>query len=180
MRPNHRWLSLTGLAATALIAAACASTGSTPAASVAAATATPAASSAAVKLGVMTSATMGSFLTGPNGMTLYVFTADKPDVSNCTGQCAAVWPPLTASSGASVLPPTGAMSSFGTLTRADGSIQITYNHMPLYFYAKDTKPGDTLGQGLFGKWFVAPLSGALPSGAPAAVAPATVPPSSGY
>ncbi len=175
MRPTHRWLSFAGLAAAALMVAACSSAGTTPTASVAGATATPAASSSAVQIGVSSGSSLGSFLTGPNGMTLYVFTVDKPDQSNCSGQCAALWPPLTVTSGAQITPPPGATSSFAMITRSDGTMQVTYNHMPLYYYAKDTKPGDTTGQGLFGKWFVAPLSGSLPSTAPAGGAPSPRP-----
>jgi predicted lipoprotein with Yx(FWY)xxD motif len=176
MRPKHVSFSFAALAATALVAAACSSAAPTPSASVAGATATPAASSSAITIGSMTTS-LGSFLTGPNGMTLYVFSADKPDQSNCSGQCATLWPPLTVTSGASVTPPSGATASFGTITRSDGTVQVTYNHMPLYYFANDSKAGDTNGQGVAGKWFVAPLSGMLPNAAPAggAAAPSTAP-----
>ena len=55
----------------------------------------------------------------------------------------------------------------GTLTtfaRPDGTMQVAYNGIPLYYFAKDTKAGDTTGQGVGGKWFVASPTGALPLG----------------
>ena len=54
----------------------------------------------------------------------------------------------------------------GTLTtfaRPDGKMQVAYNGVPLYYFAADTKAGDTTGQGKAGKWFVASPTGPLPS-----------------
>ena len=176
MRPNSRWLSLAGLAVgVALFASACSSAAATPASDVAGATAVPATAAPAVTaitIGSTADATMGNFLTGQNGMTLYVLTKDGPDMSNCNGSCATNWPPLTASSGAAITGPAGATGAFATIARADGTMQVTYNHMPLYYYGGDSKAGDTLGQGKNNTWFVAPLSGSLAPGA-ATPAPAT-------
>jgi hypothetical protein len=62
---------------------------------------------------------------------------------------------------------------FATITRADGTVQVTYNHMPLYYFAGDSAAGDTKGQGTLGVWFVAPVSGTVTaSTAPATQAPA--------
>jgi predicted lipoprotein with Yx(FWY)xxD motif len=113
---------------------------------------------------------LGTFLTGKNGMTLYVFTKDSPDKSVCTGQCATAWPPLTVPAGTAVTGPADATMGFGTITDADGSTQVTYNHMPLYYFSKDTRAGDTTGQGVQGVWFVASVSGSISSAAPAAQA----------
>ena len=45
----------------------------------------------------------------------------------------------------------------GTITRDDGSLQVTYNGMPLYYYAKDMARGDTTGEGVGDEWYtVAP------------------------
>jgi len=90
-------------------------------------------------------------------------------MSTCTGSCATNWPPLTVSVGAAIAGPNGASGAFATFTRSDGTIQVTYNHMPLYYFAGDSKAGDTTGQGKNNTWFVAPLSGSL---APAAASPA--------
>ncbi len=105
-------------------------------------------------LSLGSSAALGSYLVAQNGMTLYKYTPDKPGVSNCTGQCAVLWPPYTISPGASLAAMSGINGTLATITRADGTTQLTYNGMPLYFYVKDAKPGDTTGQGVGGVWFV--------------------------
>jgi predicted lipoprotein with Yx(FWY)xxD motif len=111
-------------------------------------TATPAA------LAVSSNGTLGSFLVAANGMTLYMYSPDKPDKSNCTGQCAVNWPPYTVAAGTDLGMLANATGALGTVTRADGSLQVTYNHQPLYFYIKDKNPGDTTGQGVGGVWYV--------------------------
>ena len=58
---------------------------------------------------------------------------------------------------------TGALTTFA---RADGSMQVAINGMPLYYFAKDAKAGDTNGQALNGKWFVASPTGAAPAPSP--------------
>jgi predicted lipoprotein with Yx(FWY)xxD motif len=100
----------------------------------------------------------GNILTDPQGRTLYRFTRDQPNVSNCYDQCAQVWPPLTLDSGDPVLPP-GVGGTLGVITRRDGSRQVTYNGMPLYYYAPDIAPGDTNGQGIGNVWFVVEVAG---------------------
>ena len=180
MRSNSRLISLAGLAVgVALLVGACSSAAATPASDVAGATAAPTtaaaapAAPAAVTIASTNDPTLGAFLTGQNGMTLYVLTKDCADMSTCTGTCATNWPPLTVSAAAAITGPAGATGTFATLTRADGTMQVSYNHMPLYYYAGDSSAGDTLGQGKNGTWFVAPLSGSL---APAAATPAAATP----
>ena len=112
--------------------------------------------------------TLGAYLTGQNGMTLYVLTTDTPDTSTCSGTCATNWPPLSIAAGATITGPTGATLTFATITRADGTVQVTYNHMPLYYYAGDSVAGDTKGEGKNNTWFVAPLSGSVGTTSPAA------------
>ena len=107
---------------------------------------------------------LGSVLVDSQGMTLYMFTPDTATTSACYGGCAALWPPLllTGKLRAAIGLQTPLL---GTLQRTDGSLQVTYNGHPLYYFAKDAKAGDTNGQGLFGKWWV--LSGTgTPIGAP--------------
>ncbi|HAO64936.1 TPA: hypothetical protein DCQ44_03080 [Candidatus Taylorbacteria bacterium] len=113
-------------------------------------------SSGVMVLDTASTTTLGTHVVAQNGMTLYLYTADKTDISNCTGACAALWPPYTVSSAVAVSlsgtpSVTGAISS---ITRADGTLQITYKGAPLYFYSKDVKPGDIGGQGIAGVWFV--------------------------
>lgn len=117
--------------------------------------ATPALARAPPTVGVAQNPILGKFLTDGRGMTLYRFTNDQPNVSACTGGCAQAWPPLTLATGQQ---PSGDPSlpsgALGTLTRPDSATQVTYQGAPLYLYSGDTQPGDTLGQGVAGAWFV--------------------------
>ena len=97
---------------------------------------------------------LGTFLTGPEGRTLYVFTKDAPNVSNCKAECLSVWPPLLVSDGQSVAGDASTVGAFGTINTPSGT-QVTYNGAPLYYYAGDAKPGDTNGNLIGGVWFVA-------------------------
>jgi predicted lipoprotein with Yx(FWY)xxD motif len=97
---------------------------------------------------------LGTVVTDGNGVTLYRFDKDSssPSASNCNGTCAANWPPTLAGSGAVQV--TGvSQSRVGSVTRADGTKQITLNGWPLYRYAKDTAAGQANGQGIGGTWF---------------------------
>jgi len=98
-------------------------------------------------VGVMQNATVGQYLTDPNGKTLYVFSADAPDTSNCNGACSTPWPPFVAAAGGGTAP-SGVSGTLAVITRQDGSQQVTYNHQPLYFFARDANPGDVNGQGV--------------------------------
>ncbi len=115
------------------------------------AAATPAAAEA--QISVANDAKLGKILVGNNGMTLYMFTNDKPDVSNCNAGCLAQWPPLI-TQGKPVLGDGVDDSLVGTTKLADGRMIVTYNHMPLYYWVNDKKPGDTTGQGVGGVWYV--------------------------
>jgi len=83
----------------------------------------------------------GKALVDARGMTLYVFDKDSAGKSACNGPCAANWPPLVAAAGAK---PEGA---FTVISRDDGAKQWAYKGKPLYSWVKDTKPGDTTGDG---------------------------------
>lgn len=97
----------------------------------------------------------GSYLTAFNGMTVYTYSKDTAGVSNCSGQCATNWPPYTVPSAADVhVSSVFKAADVGTITRADGTLQVTYKGNPLYFYVKDTKPGDTTGSNVGGVWFL--------------------------
>ena len=152
------------LAAVAFAIAACSSSGASPA---------PVAGGASNAPGVVVSSgassTAGTVLTGPNGMTLYTHAGDSATSSTCTGGCATAWPPLSTTG-----QPTagaGVTGTLGTLTRADGTTQVTYDGLPLYYWQGDTKPGDVTGIGVDG-FAVATVSGvgAMPA---ASAAPAT-------
>src|SRR6185369_15743956 len=86
-------------------------------------------------LGSDSNATLGKYLIAYNGMTLYMYTKDTAGVSNCSGQCAVSWPPYTiASRSALANLQAGITGKVGTITRADGTMQVTYNNEPLYFW----------------------------------------------
>jgi predicted lipoprotein with Yx(FWY)xxD motif len=131
-------------------------------------------------ISVATDAKLGKILVGDKGMTLYMFTKDEPNKSNCNADCLAKWPPLLTQGKPSLGEGVDA-SLIGTATLPDGSKIVTYNKMPLYYWVKDTKPGDTTGQGVGSVWFVVSPDGKAieadaSSSAPApAVAAAPVP-----
>ena len=110
-------------------------------------------SSPAYTVGLGYNSSIGFYLTNATGFTLYMFKVDKPNngTSACYGNCAINWPAFSTSKIA--LPPGLSASSFGTITRKDGSKQVTYNGLPLYFFHKDLQAGNTFGQGVGTVWF---------------------------
>jgi predicted lipoprotein with Yx(FWY)xxD motif len=101
----------------------------------------------------------GPSLVGPDGMTLYIFTQDTDGTSTCTGDCATAWPPLTVEAGAEIEGGDGVTGELAIIERDDGTSQVTYDGMPLYFYAEDAAPGDATGEGVGGVWFIASPEG---------------------
>jgi len=98
---------------------------------------------------------------GPKHMTVYLFEADKGGKSACSGACAGVWPPVT-TGGAPHASGSASSAELGTLTRSDGTKQVTYNGHPIYFFEKDGDAGDAYGQGVKGfgaDWYVMSPSG---------------------
>ncbi|HLJ34870.1 MAG TPA: hypothetical protein VKU38_14520 [Ktedonobacteraceae bacterium] len=95
-----------------------------------------------------------TILTNAQGMTLYYFTPDTATSSACTGGCATAWPPVLFQGSGT---PTSATSLSGTLSAvSDGNgTQVEYNGHPLYTFSGDTAAGQTHGEGVLGKWFVA-------------------------
>jgi predicted lipoprotein with Yx(FWY)xxD motif len=160
MVPNPRWAAAALIAAAALTVTACSKatsytggTYSSPAAS------SPAASAPAAAVALKTEATtVGTILASPKGLTLYYYTEDKRGSgrSVCTGSCAAAWPPLIAP----VRAPAGLSlpGPIGTITRSDGTKQVTINGFPVYRYADDTTPGQAAGNGGEGSWHVIKIS----------------------
>ncbi len=158
------------LIASLALVAACSSSGATTAPPTgAAATGTPAASAggSTVTIGMATTA-LGSVLVGPNGLTLYIHAGDSATSSTCSGACATAWPPLAVGSGQTAALASGITGTLGTLTRTDGTVQVTFNGMPLYGWKNDKAAGDTTGQNVNG------FTVASPSGAPASSPSATV------
>ncbi len=171
-----RHLAIAAMAvAGALVVAACSSSGSSgggstastgsPAASTsqaasAATTPASAATGSAVTIQTTTGA-LGTFLTDGTGRTLYMWVSDSPNKSNCSGQCATYWPPVT-TTGTPVAGSGVTAAKLGVFARSDGSKQVSYNGWPLYYFAPDKQPGDTKGQGNNGfgaLWWVLDASG---------------------
>lgn len=89
-------------------------------------------------------------LVGSNGMTLYTFDRDTtPGKSVCNGPCATNWPPLVAAAGST------ASGDWSVIARDDGARQWAYKGKPVYFWAKDQKPGDRTGDGFNNLWRLA-------------------------
>jgi predicted lipoprotein with Yx(FWY)xxD motif len=157
----------------ALLVAACSSAASSssaaapaPASPAGASSPSAAASSPAAAAGgsggtVITTAksSAGTVLTTASGRAVYLWVKDTGDMSNCDGACAGAWPPVTTTATATATGGAKA-SDIGTITRSDGTKQVTYDGHPLYFFAGDSGPGTASGQGSdgFGAkwWLVAP------------------------
>ena len=97
----------------------------------------------------VTQTAKGPALADAKGMTLYTFDKDSDSKSACNGKCAENWPPLMADAAAK--PAAG----YSVVTRDNGGKQWAYKGRPLYGWVKDTKPGDTTGDGVNGSWHIA-------------------------
>ena len=151
------------LASVFFLAAACGGTGGT-------ATAAGASPSAQPSADVMHHAALdvkdsrfGQIVVDGAGRALYLFAADKTTESTCYDGCATAWPPLLADKGAKIDAMHAASASLtGTTTRTDGTIQVTYNGHPLYYFQGDKNPGEVTCQGVvnFGAaWYVVDSAG---------------------
>jgi len=154
-------LALLAVAAAAAVLAACSS--SSTSSSSAAGGGTSTGSPAAATTGSLKTATIGgaTVLTSAKGFTLYSFAPDTPTKSNCNGTCAQNWPPVKGPATAS-----GVTGTFGTIKRADGSVQATFDGHPLYTFVGDTAPGQAKGNGLNvagGVWHEITTSGTAPA-----------------
>ena len=103
---------------------------------------------------------LGTILVDQEGNTLYVFLQDTGDTSTCTGDCATTWPALIAKGEVKAGGGGGVDESLlGTSARDDGTMQVTYNGHPLYYFSGDQASGDTNGQGIGDIWFVVSPAG---------------------
>jgi predicted lipoprotein with Yx(FWY)xxD motif len=152
----------------ALVAAACSSSSTTGTQSGSGATGSSASAGAGTGTVLTTrSGSHGTFLTDSSGRALYLWEKDGSNSSACSGACASAWPPLPASG--KVTASGGATATdLGTITRSDGTKQVTYDGHPLYYYVGDSGPGQVNGQGSdnFGaKWWLVATSGSAITGA---------------
>ncbi len=165
--------------ASALLATACGSAAASSPSSAPAAGSSASASTAGTVISTQ-AGSAGAFLTAGSGRAVYLWAKDGMNMSACTGACAAAWPPvpatgtLTATGGAKA-------SDLGTITRSDGTKQVTYDGHPLYYFVGDSAAGQTNGQGSdnFGaKWWLVASSGAKITASDTAAAAAAPAPSS--
>jgi predicted lipoprotein with Yx(FWY)xxD motif len=173
---KFRVASLLALAISAIAVAGCGSASSSNSSTAAAAGPAPSSSTAATSSGSSNESkpesigtakgSAGTYLTADEGRTVYLWVADSGGKSACSGACAKEWPPVE--TGGKPKADHGVNAAdLGTITRSDGSEQVTYNGHPLYYYAGDTGPGMDNGQGLngFGAvwWLVAPSGASITS-----------------
>ena len=120
---------------------------------------------------------LGKIVVDGDGRTVYVFDKDTPGsgTSACSGDCLAKWPAVTADSDSPEVD--GVDGDVGTITRDDGTKQVTLAGMPLYLYAADSKAGDVTGQAVGGVWWVVAPDGKKIAAAASSSAP---PSASGY
>ena len=126
--------------------------------------ATSATHSSAPVVKTVASAKFGTVLVGSTGKTLYRYTVDSKGVNRCTSNaaCNKYWPPLLVKATAKPIAGGGASASLiGTIKAAHGMRQVTYAGFPLYFFAGDTKAGETSGQGFQSQWYVVNTKGAF-------------------
>jgi len=103
----------------------------------------------------------GPIVVDKDGKSVYFFTKDVKDsgTSACKDACAAAWPAVTTTSDAPSVE--GVSGTISTISTADGAKQITVNGMPVYYFAKDTKAGDILGQGVDDAWYLVSPAGEM-------------------
>ncbi|HLG67653.1 MAG TPA: hypothetical protein VKV36_07275 [Acidimicrobiales bacterium] len=89
----------------------------------------------------------GTILVTRSGAALYRYAPDTADHPTCTGACAAAWPPLLLPSGATTVKGGRGVVGLGTVRTANGRLQVTYRHIPLYTFVSDTGTMVT-GQGV--------------------------------
>jgi len=150
---------LAGMLAVAALVAACGQSGGAATIVPTAATPTGAGTSAAgtsaagLTLEIET-ASVGDYVAGKDGKALYIFTKDTGNASACTGSCATSWPPLMVTALGDVAAGTGVTGALATITRDDGSLQVTLGGHPLYYFAGDTAAGQTNGQAVNQVWYL--------------------------
>lgn len=138
-------------ACSAVVLAACGGQASAPAASASptpspTATPTPTPSAAGPVVVAQSVGSVGTILVAASNMhTVYTFDSDSPGASRCNAGCASTWPPMSIASGTTPTGGPGVTGQLGTITRSDGSLQVTYKGLPLYFFHSDANPGDTRG-----------------------------------
>jgi predicted lipoprotein with Yx(FWY)xxD motif len=156
---RNRWLVGASLVVAAVALAACGSSSPSDPAASNAGTNAHATDTGARSVTIRTMKTSkGTVLVDAQGHTLYWFAKDTKTKSNCNGSCTTYWPPVLGKATAGAMLPHG----FGTIKRANGETQATYDGHPLYTYSGDTSAGQVTGNGLDlsgGLWWAVTPSG---------------------
>jgi predicted lipoprotein with Yx(FWY)xxD motif len=171
---NRRWAAVAGLITTALAVSACGTSASSDGAGsgFGYGYSTPSATQSSMTSVSTTAKTMqlrtestsdGTVLASSSGLTLYYYDADKQNsgASACTGSCATAWPPLAGP----VAVPAGVTlpGPIGTITRSNGTRQVTVNGYPVYTYSGDSASGQATGNDIGGEWHVVTVSASMGS-----------------
>jgi predicted lipoprotein with Yx(FWY)xxD motif len=154
-------LTMAGLAISAMALAGCSSTASAGS-SAPGSSSSGSAKSAPVATGddlATGNTSLGSVVVDGMGHTVYLFTKDTANSgkSTCTGACATVWPAVTTTSATPTVK--GVTGKVGTITLADGTMQVTLDGWPLYTFASDSAAGDVGGQGVMNIWWAVSPAG---------------------
>jgi predicted lipoprotein with Yx(FWY)xxD motif len=154
--PKRTFLVAIGLVLVMVVSAcgSTTSTGSTSSTPTAAATPTTASTSTVQTAQATVNGKATTILTDVHGRTLYYFTPDTAAKAICTGACAQTWPPLLFTGSGTPTSSTSLPGTLSTLSNTNGT-QVEYGGYLLYTYSGDTAAGQTKGEGLFGKWYVA-------------------------
>src|SRR5258707_11087782 len=152
--PKHMFFIAIGLVLVMVVSAcgSTTSTGSTP--STPTATPTTASTSTVQTAQATVNGKTTTILTDTQGKTLYYFTPDTAAKAACSGACAQTWPPLLYTGSSTPTSSTSLPGTLSTLSDTNGT-QVEYGGYLLYTYSGDTAAGQTKGEGLFGKWYVA-------------------------
>jgi predicted lipoprotein with Yx(FWY)xxD motif len=177
VRKRAGWAAV--VAAGVLALAGCGGSGGDSGSSGAAGDSSAAASPAADAVLATADSDLGTVVVDADGRTVYVFDKDTAGSgkSVCSGDCLAKWPAVTADSESPAVD--GVTGDVGTITRDDGSTQVTLNGMPLYLFAGDSQAGDVTGQAVGGVWWVVAPDGEKISAAASSSA-SSAPAVSGY
>ncbi len=159
---RNRWWVGPSIAAAVVVLAACGSSTASPSGGSSGGGSTASSGSSGA-----TTTSNSKVVTNSAGFTVYWFAIDTPKKSNCNGACVSFWPPVPGS--AQLTNMSSLPGKFGSIKRADGSKQLTYDGHPLYTFKQDTAPGQVNGNGINtsgGLWWAMTPSGAKLAAAP--------------
>jgi predicted lipoprotein with Yx(FWY)xxD motif len=117
---------------------------------------------------------VGTVLVNAEGKTLYFTDQEGTGSILCQGACANIWIPLTVPGGTTPTAGAGVTGALDTVSRPDGTTQVTHDGKPLYLFSLDTSAGQAGGNGVSDSfdgttfvWHAATASGSAPPQSPA-------------